>query len=144
MRLVIDASVLVKWIFPESPEEPDIDIALSLLEDVRQGRIEVVQPPHWLLEVAAVVFRSRPEIAETVIDLFEAMEFPVAAEPAVLKRASRMAAQLNHHLFDTLYHSVALERGAILITADHRYVVKARSLGGIVVLQDWRSPPPSL
>jgi predicted nucleic acid-binding protein len=141
MKLVIDASVLVKWIFPESPEESDVGAALALLEEVRQGRVEVVQPPHWLLEVAAVVTRMRPEIAETAIDLFDAMELPVAAEPVVLKRASRMAAQLEHHLFDTLYHAVALERGAVLVTADHRYAVKARPLGGIVLLQDWRSSP---
>jgi predicted nucleic acid-binding protein len=30
MRLVIDASVVVKWVFPESPEEENTEEALAL------------------------------------------------------------------------------------------------------------------
>jgi predicted nucleic acid-binding protein len=49
-----------------------------------------------------------------------------------------MAIELRHHLFDTLYHAVALERGASLVTADDAYFRKAYRLGGIVRLAEWR------
>jgi predicted nucleic acid-binding protein len=49
-----------------------------------------------------------------------------------------MAIQLRQHLFDTLYHAVALETAdAVLITADERYFRAARSIGGIARLKDW-------
>jgi hypothetical protein len=48
----------------------------------------------------------------------------------------------NHHLFDTLYHAVALEHeDALLVTADDRYYRKAEHYGTIAVLRDWVSGP---
>lgn len=140
MRLVVDASVAVKWVLPESPVEPDTDRAVDLLEAVRESRVELVQPPHWLAEVVAVISRLRPEVADQAVDLLDAMELAVEADAAVYKRASRMAQQLDHHLFDTLYHALALERDATLVTADDRYLRKATALGGIVALRSWIAP----
>jgi hypothetical protein len=40
-------------------------------------------------------------------------------------------------LFDTLYHAVALEEGATLVTADETYFSKAKGLGGIVSLANF-------
>jgi predicted nucleic acid-binding protein len=48
-----------------------------------------------------------------------------------------IAVGLNHHLFDTLYHAVALEEGATLVTADEAYFAKAKQLGGIERLADF-------
>jgi hypothetical protein len=43
-----------------------------------------------------------------------------------------LATRLNHHVFDTLYHALALATpGAVLVTADRRYGEKALSLGQI-------------
>lgn len=138
MRVVIDASVVVKWVFPESAEEENVGEALALLTAIQRGRVDPLQPPHWLAEVAAVVSRLQPEIAEPVLDFLDAMEFPVANDLVVFKRASRMATELDHHLFDTLYHAVAWEYEGMLVSADDRYVRKAKRLGRIVPLASWR------
>lgn len=108
-----------------------------MLEAIRSAHIEPLQPPHWLAEVAAVVTRLDAALANKAIDLLDAMEFRVAHEPAIYKRASALAARLDQHLFDTLYHAVALEHDASLITADRKYYNKARHLGQIVYLADW-------
>lgn len=141
MRVVVDASVAVKWALPEVEREPDVPQALQLLAAIRDGRIEPIQPPHWLAEVAAVVTRLRPRIVEPTIDLLDALELPVVADVAIYRRASRLSAVLDHHLFDTLYHAVALERDAVLVSADARYVRKARSLGAIATLAGWDETP---
>jgi hypothetical protein len=40
----------------------------------------------------------------------------------VVLDASVILIETDHHLFDTLYHAVALEHGdAVLVTADDRY-----------------------
>jgi len=137
MRLVIDASVVVKWVFPEAEGEDDAELALSLLAEVKAGRLNPLQPPHWLAEVAAVVTRLRPEIADSVLDLLDAMELPVVNDPAIFKRASRLSRDLDHHLFDTLYHAVAFEHDTTLVSADGRYFRKARRLGRILPLRRW-------
>jgi predicted nucleic acid-binding protein len=138
VKAVVDASVIVKWVFPASEGEEDIEKALELLEAIKEGEVTLLQPPHWLAEVAAVVTRLSPEAAEPALDLLDAMELPVMSDLPVFKRASRMAHELNHHLFDTLYHAVALEHGCILVTADGTYFRKSRALGGIVRLPQWR------
>jgi predicted nucleic acid-binding protein len=135
---VLDASVIVKWFFPDPAREPDSDRALAVLEGIRAKALEPMQPPHWLAEVAAVISRLDRKRALQAIDLLDAMEFPVIGEAVVYRRASTLAADLNQHLFDTLYHAVALEQGATLISADRRYYHKARHLGQIVYLADWQ------
>ena len=43
-RYVLDASVIVKWLIPESPTEHDVEQALALFAELRDNTISV-QPP---------------------------------------------------------------------------------------------------
>jgi predicted nucleic acid-binding protein len=137
VNLVVDASVVVKWFLPDPESEPDGDRAAALLRAVQWRQATLLQPVHWLAEVAAVVTRLRPTIAERSLALLDALELPVADDIAIYQRASRIAAQLQHHLFDTLYHAVALEHDRLLVTADDTYARKAQGLGAIVGLREW-------
>jgi hypothetical protein len=48
---------------------------MALLSAVREGTIDLIQPPHWLAEVAAVLARLSPHtVDDDVADLY-AMEF---------------------------------------------------------------------
>jgi predicted nucleic acid-binding protein len=129
--------VAVKWVFPDPLVEPHADRALEVLDGVRQGRIDVIQPVHWLLETTAVVVRLNPDILERALGLLDALELQVCDEHSVLLRAARLAKDLDHHLFDTLYHAVALDREATLITADERYARKASPRGRLAFLGDF-------
>lgn len=140
MRVVIDASVAVKWTHPDPEVEADLDQAARMLEAIKEGSIEVLQPPHWLLETLAVIARLRPDAADAALGLLDALELPVDDRFEVLERAGRLAVQLPHHLFDTLYHAVALEHDALLVTADGAYQSKARGLGNITHLSQWQQP----
>ncbi len=138
MRVVVDASVAVKWILPDPAVELDADQAVSMLSHIKEGALTPLQPPHWLAEVAAVITRLHPEVAPRAIELLHAMELPIAGELEIYLRASRIAEQLRRHVFDTLFHALALERDATLITADDAYFKQARRLGRIVRL--WELP----
>jgi predicted nucleic acid-binding protein len=138
--VVVDASVVVKWVFPNRRAEADIDEALALLRAIRDGGVTVVQPPHWLAEVAAVVTRLDATVAGEVVALLHAMEFPVADEPEVYRMACELGGTLGQHVFDTLYHAVALTRTeATLVTADKRYFQKARHMGGMEILREFQA-----
>ncbi|MEX2515872.1 MAG: type II toxin-antitoxin system VapC family toxin [Gammaproteobacteria bacterium] len=138
-KIVADASVVVKWLLPEQPEEPDIPQALALFEHIMEGAIQLIQPPHWLAETGAVLARLAPNLAEDYMGDLLTMEIPVADSPAVYQRGTKLACQLSHHLFDTLYHAVALETDdTVLVTADVRYYRKSSREGDIQLLQNWR------
>jgi len=139
MRRVLDASVIVKWLLRDGDGEPHTAEALALMEAVAGGEVEVLQPPHWLAQVAAVLVRLSPATLTTDIPDLYALDFDVAESLPIYRRATRLAAEMKQHLFDTLYHAVALESaGCTLITADLRYLRKAQAHGRIVGLERWR------
>jgi hypothetical protein len=43
--------------------EPDTDHACAIVESVINRTAEILQPPHWLAEVAAVLARISPQTA---------------------------------------------------------------------------------
>jgi predicted nucleic acid-binding protein len=138
--VVLDASVILKWLLEDPVREPDTEKALALVESVVRGGLEVLQPVHWLVEVAAVAARLVPQTAVSDVEMLAALEFPTTDNPNVIRRATRLAIETNRHLFDTLYHAVALEHeDALLLTADDRYYKKAERYGSIASLRDWEA-----
>jgi predicted nucleic acid-binding protein len=138
MIVVIDASVILKWLLGDPAREPDTGKASALVESVVMGRLEILQPVHWLAEVAAVAARLAPQTAVSDVEMLAAMEFPTTEDPNVIRRATILAIETHHHLFDTLYHAVALEHeDALLVTADERYYEKAERYGTIMALREW-------
>lgn len=141
MILVVDASVAIKWFLHFRPDEPHADQALEILAGLDSGTIELVQPPHFVAEVAAVLAREKP--GEALADLSDLMdlEFQSMESLSVYFMATELSIQLRHHLFDTLYHATALQiPDALYVTADRRYFEKARDLGRIALLTEFALP----
>ena len=139
MICVVDASVAVKWFAHGdwATREDQIEPATALLLACRDGALDFYKPPHFLAEVAAVLARLTPHTAIQSIEDLTAMSFTWAALTVACQRAIALATQLNHHLFDTLYHALALVTpGTHFVTADRRYFDKAQHLGQIIWLPD--------
>ena len=139
IRYVVDASVAIKWFF--QTDEDHLELAIALLRANRDGEVVFFQPPHFIAEVAAVLAREKPNEAQE--DLSDLLNFDLqwVENTRVYMTACDLAIRLNHHLFDTLYHAVALHTpDATLITADRRYFDKARSIGQIFWLGDLNLP----
>lgn len=140
MNVVVDASVAVKW-FSRSHDEVNMDAALLVLQEIRSGDMTMVEPPHFVAEVAAVLTRKSPSSAkESLADLME-LEMEIVEERPVLARVMNKAVDLairfEQHVFDTLYHAVAVEyRDTRFVTADERYYRKAAAAGRIVRLAE--------
>jgi predicted nucleic acid-binding protein len=138
--VVLDASVILKWLLEDPAREPDTEKAFALVESVVSGSLEILQPVHWLAEVAAVAARLAPQTAVRDVEMLAAFEFPTTDSPTVIRRATSLAIETKHHLFDTLYHAVALEHeDALLVTADERYFGKAEGYGTIRALNEWEA-----
>lgn len=138
MTVVVDASVIIKWLLQDPEGEAGTDKATSLMEAVIKGEQPVLQPTHWVVEVGAVLARESPATAADDVTMLNALELPATDEPLVLRRGVELATELKQHLFDTFYHAVALETPeGILVTADDRYLRAAREKGQIMHLMDW-------
>ena len=118
-----------KWLLQKPENEPNTDRAMSVVESIIDGREEIVQPTHWLAEVAGVLARLSPANRGPRCAATGITRIPINDDPAVMQRATQMAVDLGQHVFDTLYHAVAIEHeGAQLITADDRYFLKGRAV----------------
>jgi predicted nucleic acid-binding protein len=133
VRLVVDASVSVKWFFAEVGAAEAAAVAAA----IERSGTDLLAPCHWTIEVVAVVARLDPGIVEDALLFLDDMRPVLIHTHPVIKRAADLAIALNHHLFDTLYHAVALEEGATLVTADEVYFAKAKDLGAIIPLADF-------
>lgn len=138
MNLVLDASVALKWFFRTAAAEADTEAAGALLDGVFAGRHRMVEPAHFAAEVGAVLARKTPFRAKaSMLDLLN-VAWTSVDSPDVLMHAVVLATRLQHHLFDTLYHAVALESDdALLVTADERYYRKSAHVGRIARLADF-------
>lgn len=139
MKLVVDASVAVKWFVVEVPHEEHVEQARAVAKAVDQSGARLLAPPHWIAEVMAVLCRVDPGVVDGALETFAEIRPVIVFDYAIMKRASDLSIALNHHLFDTLYHAVALETGATLVTSDRRYFDKASCQGGIQLLEDFEA-----
>lgn len=138
MRLVLDASVALKWYLGHRSEEQDVVKAAALGDLIRSGVAELLAPPHFVAEVIAVLAREQPQHIDEALHDFDVLRPELIVSPRVLRRAADLSIALSHHLFDTLYHAVALECDATLITADSRYFAKAADQGCIQMLSQFQ------
>lgn len=135
MIRVLDASVALKWFFRVEDELAGAAEALELLAGVEAGEVKLVEPPHFLAEMAAVLARKDPRGAQDSIrDLLE-IEMQVWPERDLYLVAADLAGRTGTHVFDALYHATALHfPAAELVTADRRYYERARHLGQVRLL----------
>ncbi|MBI3683258.1 MAG: type II toxin-antitoxin system VapC family toxin [Acidobacteria bacterium] len=135
--IVVDASVAVKWFFPEEGEQQ----ALGLLD----GAQMLVAPDLIRVEVANAIIRkyrlqqlSQADAKETIRLWVEALKNGVVQVTATLDdllEAASLSLQLEHSMYDCLYLAVARRTSSKLITADARFAEKAVSVyPGVVSL----------
>lgn len=137
MKLVVDASVALKWFFRERGDEADLGPALALLRALDAGRITMLQPPHFLAEVAAVLAREKPDTAHEDLADLQLVDWYTVTDPSIYTIGIDLARGLQQHVLDTLYHAIALhEPDTTLATADERYYASAHAHGRIRRLAD--------
>ena len=119
-RLVIDASVAVKWVVPE----PDSDRAEALLDHA------LMAPDLLFAECANVLWKKvqRGELSKGEADIaaqtLEQADIAIASTRGHL--ASAIAVELDHPAYAAVYLSVAQAAELRLVTADDRLIRKVR------------------
>jgi predicted nucleic acid-binding protein len=121
--LVIDASILIKWVV----EEDGTNLALALRQKAR-----LMAPDLIVAECANILWKKvqRKELSRDealfAARLLQSAEVELVPARALMESATRMAIELDHPAYDCLYLALAVENGCQFVTADKRLVDKIR------------------
>jgi predicted nucleic acid-binding protein len=125
VRIVVDASVALKWIF----DEPGSGAAVALRND------ELIAPALWLAEAANALWRharlgeiTATEARERLSELSKAPVASLPIEP-YLERALGLATKIGHPVYDCIYLAIALRHDTHVMTADRRFASAASQPG---------------
>jgi predicted nucleic acid-binding protein len=119
MRVVVDASVAIKWFTPELHH----DIADELLNSA----LELHAPELVVPEFGNIIWKKvragmiSEAYADEVLGLFLDIGITFHRQSGLLSSAYRAAAVLNQSVYDCIYLSLALELGFPLATADDKF-----------------------
>ena len=120
MRLIVDASVAVKWLV----QEEDSALANNLMDD----RHEMLAPSFMALEAGNTLLKK---VRRGAFNQSQALRLSqqIFASPvewidtaALTPEAIRLALELNHPVYDCIYLALARQTDALVVTADSRFV----------------------
>ena len=119
MRLVVDASVAVKWLVAEE----DSDIARELAasdQELHAPRLMASELANALWRKARLGEIDRSDVGAM---LAAVPDMPVrwGADETVSADAARLALALDRPVYDCIYLALAHRVGAVLVTADRRF-----------------------
>lgn len=139
MLVIPDASVLLKWVLP-GPAEEDVAQAMGLRDAAIRGEIVLQVPALWLYEVGNTLARHFPDQAYDLIDAFLSFDLE-EGEPsdAWLRQTLVLTREYGVTFYDAAYHALAIIQKGIFVTADQKYIGKAKAAGSIVALRDWEA-----
>lgn len=122
MKVVVDASVAVKWFV----EEKGSDAAMGLLADSlrKGGDLQLVAPQFLLVEVLAVIGkRARNKAVDAsyptrVLQVLRKLKLGLTPDAELLDHATHLSVTLQHPLYDCLYLALSRRLSARLATFD--------------------------
>jgi predicted nucleic acid-binding protein len=116
MRLVVDASVAVKWFLPEIHSQA----ASRLLN----GEFELMAPDLIWSELGNVLWKRwrrreiTREVASEILSDFGRYPLRIVRSGPILNEIWRLASTLNRSFYDSLYLALAEMQKCALVTAD--------------------------
>ena len=123
MKLVVDASVGVKWFVPE----PLSDKALAILEDFRDGAVELYAPCTFMLEVASALrkyyvrgYVGRDLVLASLKVLRDIDISYIEVGWDLVNRATAYSLEKGVTPYDAIYIVTAKDLKARLVTADEK------------------------
>lgn len=138
-RVVLDASVVAKWIIPGEPWESES----ALLKDkISERLVEAHAPALLLYEVASVVSRAVRGGALSEKDASEALallEYLLKVHPARwqdLPEIVKMSLRTGLTVYDAAYLHLSARIGAVLVTANEELVAKSKGFAEALLVAD--------
>jgi predicted nucleic acid-binding protein len=124
-RVVVDASVAVKWCLP-SQRELLVDQAEELLASSRRDEVRFLVPDLFWVELANALWKAVRKTYISADNAAAALSFvrdlDIATIPCsdLVPQALQLATSHDRTVYDSLYVALAMHSNSELITADER------------------------
>lgn len=136
--IVLDASVLIKFIAKESGDEKPL---ARLKHDIREEKIDIAIPSLAYFEVGNWVARNHPQEATRILSYFMMCgfhEIPLDIHTAgiavdIVRRHKKIS------FYDAGYHALAIRLSGTFLTADEAYVSETKKLGNVCLLSAYQA-----
>lgn len=130
VKIVVDTSVIIKWL--SSDKEENLDIANKLLDEALDEKIELLAPELTKYEIGNVLLFSKKlsfKQAAIVLEQFYTLPFTFITESEELAKVTYQLA-FNHGItyYDASFMSIAKQYGATLITENIKHQGKSTDI----------------
>ncbi|WP_290596145.1 MULTISPECIES: type II toxin-antitoxin system VapC family toxin [unclassified Archaeoglobus] len=132
-KIVVDASVVVKWFV----EEEKSDEALKIRDAYINGKIKLIAPELIVFEVLNALYYKKLFSISELKDISEALEaysmelYPLRGEYA--RKTLEVAFENNVTVYDAAYVSLAILKDSVMVTADRKLIDSLRDEYGVFV-----------
>ncbi|MBU3979684.1 type II toxin-antitoxin system VapC family toxin [Patescibacteria group bacterium] len=136
--MVIDSSVIVKWL--NQKDEEDLDKADLILQDTRVGKAELIAPELAKYEVGNVLLKGKqltPQEADVYLKTMYTIPITFIIDSGDLSRETYLFAY-KHGItyYDASFLSLAKLYNATLVTANIKHQGKAKDID-VLSLKDY-------
>jgi predicted nucleic acid-binding protein len=120
---VVDASVAAKWLLPD---EPDADLAVTILSDFREGRTALIALGQFRYEVPSAIrnaFRTKRlthRAGRAAVSRFLSWQVPTVDDAALIEVGYEQALRFGCSFYDGLYLALAESLDCPFVFADQR------------------------
>lgn len=143
LRIVPDSNIFIKLLL----QEQDSAKAIEFLQQCAADGVMFFVPEHFVYEIATVcVHHGRPvEDALALVEHHEQAGLQVIMPSKKVWLDAEKICQSGHvksgfpSLYDAIYHALAVEVGAVFVTADTRHIAKSFRHGGLCALSNWKT-----
>lgn len=129
-NVVIDSSVIIKWL--NQDKEENIDSANRLLDDALEGKVELLAPELAKYEVGNTLLFSKRLSSKQgfeVLKQFYTLPINFITEPEELaKQTYDLAFNLGITYYDASFISLAKQYGATLVTENIKHQGKSKGI----------------
>jgi predicted nucleic acid-binding protein len=139
-RLVIDASVAIKWFVTE----PFSNQARQVLTAYEEGHVVLHAPDILISEFANTIWKKQlfqgltaPD-AKEILAAFRKLEFTLTSGLSLVEDAYQLAITNRRSFYDSLYLALSIRQNCNLVTADERLVnAVSASHSQVVWIPNW-------
>jgi predicted nucleic acid-binding protein len=142
-KLVIDASVVVKWFVVEAHSSE----ARRLLDAYQDGTVSFHAPDLLVAELANTIWKKQvfqgltATEAKEILSAFVSLQVALIPAAELIDSAYDLAVDNRRSVYDALYLALSLRERCPLITADERFVnAMAPSYPQVVWVANWPLP----
>lgn len=136
-RLVVDSSVIVKWI--NHQDEKLLDKADAILHQARKGNLELISPELAKYEVGSALLYKGMELPAAIESLNLVYDLPIQFIPISVNQASEtmeIAFRCHMSYYDASFLSLAKQQQASVVTDNPKHQKKFTDVK-VIALADY-------